>query len=306
MALIIEKASNKTMDMDVENQSGTESTKTPANTPSLLAELFSLEGQVAIVTGGTGVLGGIMAQGLARAGAKVAVLGRRPEQAESVVHSIEAAGGSAIAVPADVLERGQLEAVRDLVVAKWEKLDILVNAAGGNMPQATLAPGHSFFDLPVEGLEQVIALNLQGTLLPSQVFGEAMARAGRGCIVNISSMAAHRALTRVVGYGIAKAAVENATRWLAVELARTFGTNLRVNAIAPGFFIGAQNRALLLNEDGSLTARGQTIIDHTPAGRFGRPEELVSALVWLCSPGASFVNGIVVQVDGGFSAFSGV
>lgn len=272
----------------------------------LLTELFSLEEQVAVVTGGTGVLGGMMAQGLARAGAKVAVLGRRRQPAEALVQAIQAKGGTALALPSDVLERGQLEAAREVIMAEWGRLDILVNAAGGNMPQATLTPGHSFFDLPVEGLEQVIALNLQGTLLPSQVFGEAMARAGRGCIINISSMAAQRTMTRVVGYGIAKAGVENATRWLAVELARSFGTGLRVNVLAPGFFIGEQNRALLINDDGSLTRRGQIVIDHTPAGRFGKPEELISALIWLCSPGASFVNGVVVPVDGGFSAFSGV
>jgi NAD(P)-dependent dehydrogenase (short-subunit alcohol dehydrogenase family) len=271
-----------------------------------LAELFSLEGQVAIVTGGTGVLGGVMARGLAQAGAKVGVLGRRREQAQAVVALIEAEGGAGLALPADVLDRAQLEAARDAVVEQWGRLDVLVNAAGGNMPAATLAPGRSFFDLPVEGMEPVIALNLQGTLLPSQVFGEALARNGRGCIVNISSMAAMRAMTRVVGYGVAKAAVDNATRWLAVELARSFGGKLRVNAIAPGFFVGDQNRALLLNDDGTLTARGQTIIDHTPAGRFGEPAELVSTLIWLCSPGASFVNGVVVPVDGGFSAFSGV
>jgi NAD(P)-dependent dehydrogenase (short-subunit alcohol dehydrogenase family) len=271
-----------------------------------LTDLFSLEGQVAIVTGGTGVLGGVMARGLARAGAKVGVLGRRREQAEAVVALIESEGGAGLALPADVLDREQLEVARDAVVEQWGRLDVLVNAAGGNMPAATLAPGSSFFDLPVEGMEPVIALNLQGTLLPSQVFGEALARNGRGCIVNISSMAAQRAMTRVVGYGLAKAAVENATRWLAVELARSFGGRLRVNAIAPGFFVGDQNRALLLNDNGSLTARGQTIIDHTPAGRFGEPAELVSTLVWLCGPGASFVNGVVVPIDGGFSAFSGV
>ncbi len=271
-----------------------------------LNDLFSLEGQVAVVTGGTGVLGGVMARGLARAGAKVGVLGRRRAQAEDAAQAIEAAGGAALALPADVLDRAQLEAARAIVVEQWGRLDVLVNAAGGNMPAATLDPGRSFFDLPVEGMAPVIALNLQGTLLPSQVFGEAMARAGRGCIVNISSMAAQWAMTRVVGYGVAKAAVENATRWLAVELARSFGTRLRVNAIAPGFFVGEQNRALLLNADGTLTPRGQTIIDHTPAGRFGEPAELVSTLVWLCGPGASFVNGVVVPVDGGFSAFSGV
>ncbi len=273
---------------------------------TLPTQLFSLEGQVAVVTGGTGVLGGAMARGLARAGAKVGVLGRRRERAEAEVKAIEADGGVALALPADVLDRGELEAAREAVVEQWGRLDVLVNAAGGNMPSATLEPGGSFFELPVEGMEPVIALNLQGTLLPSQVFGEAMARAGRGCIVNISSMSAQRAMTRVLGYGVAKAAVENATRWLAVELGRSFGEGLRVNAIAPGFFIGEQNRALLVGEDGSLTARGQTIIDHTPAGRFGEPDDLIGTLIWLCGPGAGFVNGVVVPVDGGFSAFSGV
>jgi NAD(P)-dependent dehydrogenase (short-subunit alcohol dehydrogenase family) len=272
----------------------------------LLTDLFSLEGQVVVVTGGTGVLGGAMARGLALAGAKIGVLGRRREQAEATVRAIEAEGGTALALPADVLDRSQLEAARETVLERWGRIDILVNAAGGNMPSATLNPGRSFFDLPVEGLDPVIALNLQGTLLPSQVFGAAMARAGRGCIVNISSMAVQRSMTRVLGYGVAKAAVENATRWLAVELARSFGAGLRVNAIAPGFFIGEQNRALLLDDDGTLTARGQTIVDHTPAGRFGEPKELLSTLIWLCGPGASFVNGVVVPVDGGFSAFSGV
>jgi NAD(P)-dependent dehydrogenase (short-subunit alcohol dehydrogenase family) len=273
---------------------------------TLPAELYSLEGRVAVVTGGTGALGGAMARGLARAGAKVGVLGRRRERAEVVVQTIEADGGVALALPADVLDRGELEAAREAVVERWGRLDVLVNAAGGNMPSATLEPGGSFFELPVEGMEPVITLNLQGTLLPSQVFGEAMARAGRGCIVNISSMAAQRAMTRVLGYGVAKAAVENATRWLAVELGRSFGEGVRVNAIAPGFFIGEQNRALLLNEDGTLTARGQTIIDHTPAGRFGEPDDLIGTLIWLCGPGSGFVSGIVVPVDGGFSAFSGV
>lgn len=273
---------------------------------SQLHTLFSLDDQVAVITGGTGVLGSMMALGLARAGAKVGVLGRRREQAEAVVRSITAEGGEAIALVADVLDREQLERSRATILETWDRLDILINAAGGNMPSATLAPGRSFFELPVEGLNPVITLNLQGTLLPSQIFGELLARAGRGCIVNISSMSAQRALSRVVGYGIAKAGVENATRWLAVELARSFGGHIRVNAIAPGFFVGEQNRTLLLNDDGSLTQRGQTIIDHTPAGRFGQPEELLSTLIWLCSPGARFVNGVVVPVDGGFGAFSGV
>lgn len=273
---------------------------------SLLDDLFGLKGQVAVVTGGTGVLGGAMARGLARAGARVGVLGRRREQAEAVAGVLVAEGGEALALPADVLDRTQLEAARETLLACWGRLDILVNGAGGNLPGATLAPGASFFDLPAGGMEQVLALNLQGTLLPSQVFGAAMAKAGRGCIVNISSMAAQRALTRVPGYGAAKAAVENVTRWLAVELARTHGAGLRVNAIAPGFFLGEQNRALLTNLDGTLTPRGQTVVDHTPAGRFGEPAELLSTLIWLCGPGASFVNGVVVPVDGGFSAFSGV
>jgi len=273
---------------------------------TFMDELFSLDGQVAIVTGGTGVLGGAMARGLARAGAKIGVLGRRREQAEAAAQAITAEGGAALALAADVLNREQLEAARETVLERWGRLDMLVNGAGGNMPAATLSPGRSFFDLPVEGLDQVIALNLHGTLLPSQVFGVAMGRARHGSIVNISSMAVQRAMTRVLGYGVAKSAVENATHWMAVELARSFGAGLRVNAIAPGFFIGEQNRTLLLNDDGSLTARGQTIVDHTPAGRFGEPKELISTLIWLCSPGASFVNGVVVPVDGGFSAFSGV
>ncbi len=267
---------------------------------------FSLAERVAIVTGGTGVLGGAMARGLARAGARVAVLGRRQEKAAALVAQIAADGGQAIALVADVLNRSQLESACSQALAHWGRIDILVNAAGGNQPTATLQPGRSFFDLPVEDLDSVIALNLQGTLLPSQVFGAIMAQQASGAIVNISSMAAQSAMTRVIGYGIAKAAVENATRWLAMELARSYGPGLRVNAIAPGFFVGEQNRTLLLNSDGSLTPRGQTIIDHTPAGRFGQPEELLSTLIWLCGPGASFVTGVVIPVDGGFSAFSGI
>ncbi|HET8629050.1 MAG TPA: SDR family oxidoreductase, partial [Thermomicrobiales bacterium] len=211
---------------------------------------------------------------------------------------------------ADALDRAQLEAARDAVLARWGHVDILVNAAGGNVPAATLSDDARVFDLPLDAFRQVFDLNLLGTLLPCEVFGAAMADRTdgppRGCIVNISSMAAQRTLTRVIGYSAAKAAVDNLTRWLAVELARRHGAGLRVNAIAPGFFIGEQNRALLLDDDGSLTARGATIVAHTPAGRFGEPEELAGTVLWLCGPGASFVNGVVVPVDGGFSAFSGV
>jgi NAD(P)-dependent dehydrogenase (short-subunit alcohol dehydrogenase family) len=273
---------------------------------NLIEELFSLRGKVAIVTGATGVLGGDMARGLAAAGARVGIIGRRQAQAEAVAAEIIAAGGDALALPADVLKHDEIAGARDAALARWGRIDILVNAAGGNMPGATIAPGGSFFDLSEDALRQVVDLNLMGTLLPCQVFGAAMAQQRAGSIINISSMAAQRTITRVVGYSAAKAAVENLTRWLAVELAMRLGEGVRVNAIAPGFFVGEQNRRLLLNEDGSLTARGATIIQHTPAGRFGRPDELLGALIWLCSPGAAFVNGIVVAVDGGFSAFSGV
>ena len=272
-------------------------------------ELFSLAGKVAVVTGATGVLGSEMARSLARSGASVGVLGRREERANRVAGEIEVAGGEALALPADVLDTDQLEGARDALIERWGSVDILVNAAGGNVPGATLSDGVSVFQLPEKALRQVMDLNFLGTLLPSQVFGAAMvegAEEPEGCIVNISSMAASKTLTNVVGYSAAKAAVDNFTRWLAVELARSYGPSLRVNAIAPGFFIGEQNRNLLLDEDGSPSQRGQTIIEHTPAGRFGEPEELGGTLIWLCSPASAFVTGIVVPVDGGFSAFSGV
>lgn len=274
-----------------------------------IQDLFSLRGRVAVVTGATGVLGGEMARSLAHSGARVAVLGRREEKARRVTEEIEQAGGEALALPADVLERDQLEDARDVLLEHWGGVDILVNAAGGNVPRATLGNDVGVFDLPETALRQVMDLNFLGTLLPCQVFGAAMVD-GReepeGCIVNISSMAASRPLTNVIGYSAAKAAVDNLTRWLAVELARSYGPGLRVNAIAPGFFIGEQNRSLLLNEDGSLSQRGQAIIEHTPARRFGEPDELAGTLIWLCSRAARFVNGVVVPVDGGFSAFGGV
>lgn len=275
-------------------------------TDSFLKSLFDLSGQVAVVTGGSGVLGGAMARGLARAGAKVAVLGLSREAGDAVVAQIEAAGGQALATPANVLDRALLENARDAVVQAWGGIDILVNAAGGNVPAATVGPDDSFFDVPTDAFRSALDLNLTGTLLPSQVFGAVMAQRGSGSIVNISSMAAHRALTRVVAYGAAKAAVENFTRWLAVELAQKVGAGLRVNAIAPGFFVGEQNRRLLLNEDGTLTARGGTIIAHTPAGRFGEPDDLLGALLYLAGPASRFVTGTVLIVDGGVNAFSGI
>lgn len=274
--------------------------------------LFSLEGKVAVVTGATGVLGGAMARGLAESGARIAVMGRREERARQVAEEIrETTGAEALALPADVLDRNQLEGARESLLERWGTVDILLNAAGGNVPEATLSEEVGIFDLSEDAFRRVMDLNLLGTLLPCQVFGSAMvdnARNGepQGCILNVSSMTATKPLTNVVGYSAAKAAIENFTRWLAVELARSYGAGLRVNAIAPGFFIGEQNRNLLLNEDDSLTQRGRTIIEHTPAGRFGEPEDLIGAVVWLCSPGAGFVNGVVVPVDGGFSAFGGV
>ena len=272
--------------------------------------LFDLSGRVAVVTGATGVLGGAMARGLARAGARVGVLGRRKERAEEVTAEVENRGGEALALLADVLKKEQLEVARDAVLERWGRVDVLVNAAGGNVPAATVGEDATFFGLPEEPLRAVFDLNLLGTVLPCQVFGEAMtgdqSSEAEGSIVNVSSMAAQKPLTRVVGYSAAKAAVENLTRWLAVELARKYGQGLRVNAIAPGFFLGEQNRALLVHEDGRLTDRGQAIVEHTPARRFGEPEELVGTLIWLCSPSARFVTGIVVPVDGGFGAFGGV
>jgi NAD(P)-dependent dehydrogenase (short-subunit alcohol dehydrogenase family) len=192
------------------------------------------------------------------------------------------------------------------VLERWGRIGILVNAAGGNVPGATVAPGGSIFDLPLEAFREVVDLNLLGSVLPSQVFGAVMAESGRGSIVNVSSMTAGRAITRVAGYSAAKAAIENVTRWMATDLAKSFGEGLRVNAIAPGFFVGEQNRALLIDETGAPTERGRQIIAHTPAGRFGVPDEVAGAVVWLCGPSAGFVNGVVLPIDGGFGAFSGV
>jgi len=270
--------------------------------------LFDLSGKVAVVTGATGTLGGEMARGLARAGARVGILGRRERRAAEVAAEIEREGGEAVALVADVLDRKRLEDACEKVIDRWDRLDVLVNAAGGNVPEATVSGNAEFFGLPEEALRQVFELNLLGSVLPSQVFGGAMARGAEpeGCIVNISSMAAQKPLSGVIGYSAAKAAVENFTRWMAVELAHKYGAGMRVNAIAPGFFLGEQNRAMLVDRDGTPTERGSKIIEHTPAGRFGEPEELVGTLIWLCSPAARFVTGIVVSVDGGFSAFSGI
>lgn len=265
-----------------------------------------LDGKVAVITGGAGVLGSAMAMGLAKAGVKVAILSRTASKVQQAVKAIESAGGTSMPLVADVLDQDQLVAAKNQLLEAWGRIDILVNAAGGNMKGATIMPSQNIFDLSVADFQKVTDLNLKGTVMPSLVFGEAMAKGGQGSIVNISSMAAQRVITRVVGYSASKAAIDNFTRWMAVELAIKFGEGMRVNAIAPGFFIGEQNRRLLLNEDNTLTQRGQMIVDHTPMKRFGEPEELCGTLNWLCSEGAKFVTGIVVPVDGGFSAFSGI
>lgn len=247
-----------------------------------------------------------MVHGLASAGAKVCVLSRTQAKIDAVVREIQNTGAEAMGVSADVLNRDQLEAARHSIVEKWGTIDILVNCAGGNLKGANISPKQHFFDLSMEDFGKVTDLNLKGTVLPSVVFGQSMAEHKKGCIVNISSMAASQAITRILGYSASKAAVDNFTKWLAVEMAHKYGEGMRVNAIAPGFFIADQNRKLLLEDDGTLTPRGSTIVNETPMKRFGKPEELVSTLLWLCSDASSFVTGIVVPVDGGFSAFSGV
>ena len=269
-------------------------------------KLFALEGKTAVITGGTGVLGGAMAKGLAQAGATVAILGRRETKAQEVVNQFQAKGLRAMALPADVLNKNSLLEAKAKLLAETGQIDILINAAGGNMPDATVFGDLTFFKLEQEALSKVMELNMNGTVLPSQVFGESMMQAGKGSIINISSMAAQKPLTRVIGYAAAKAAIDNFTKWLAVDLAQKYGEGLRVNAIAPGFFIGEQNRSFLLQDDDSLTTRGQQIIDHTPMGRFGEPDELIGTAVWLASEASKFVTGIVVPVDGGFYAYGGL
>ena len=273
---------------------------------AFIQELFSLQNKTAVITGGTGVLGTSMAIALAKAGANVVVIGRRKEAGQTVVDEIQKAGGKAMAVQADVLQIEDLKSAKEKILSAFGTIDILINAAGGNMPGATIGVDKTFFDLDSKAFQQVVDLNLLGTVLPSQIFGEVMAEKKAGVIINISSMSAFRPITRVVGYSAAKAAVSNFTGWLAIEMAKKYGAGIRVNAISPGFFITEQNRALLTNTDGSLTARGASVIQSTPFGRFGEPEELIGTLLWLCSDASRFVSGVDVPVDGGFNAFCGV
>jgi NAD(P)-dependent dehydrogenase (short-subunit alcohol dehydrogenase family) len=269
-------------------------------------ELFDLDGKTAVVTGGGGVLCGEMSQALARAGVKVAILDLRLQSAKTVVEQIQSAGGCAISVACDVLDKASLEEAARIVCENFQRVDILICGAGGNRPQATTSEEQPFFDLDAESIRWVFDLNFTGTLLTSQVFAKHMAEQGQGVILNISSMNAMRPLTRIPAYSAAKAGVSNFTRWLAVHLAQEYAPEIRVNAIAPGFFIGKQNRNLLLDDHDNLTPRGRQIIDHTPMGRFGVPGDLLGTMFWLLSPASNFVTGIVVPVDGGFSAFSGV
>ena len=269
---------------------------------------MDVSNKVVVVTGAGGVLISAMAKHLAEHGASLALLNRTLSKAEAVRDQIKAAGGKAEAYGVDVTDKAALEAVATQIIADFGSVHILINGAGGNAPGATAMPGtRSFFDLTETDLRQVMDVNYMGTVLPSQVFGQIMAEKGQGNIINISSMSAFKPLTRVVGYSAAKAAVNSFTQWLAVHVQREYGEGLRVNAIAPGFFLTDQNRFLLTNKkDGTLTERGQLIIDNTPAGRFGTPEDLLSTLLWLADDGSRFVNGVVIPVDGGFDAFSGV
>ena len=269
--------------------------------------LFNIQGQIAIITGGSGILGSAMAHGLAQAGANIVIIGLHEEKTNAVAESITAQGGKALAIACNVLERADLQRALEQVTATFGQVDILVNAAGGNAPQATTSPDNPFFELDKAAIDSVFALSFMGTLLSCQVFGRGMAERGQGCIVNIASMNALRPLTRIPAYSAGKAAVANFTQWLAVHMAQEYSPRIRVNAIAPGFFLTEQNRFLLTDkESGAWTPRGQAILNHTPMARFGAPEDLVGTLLWLVSPASAFVTGIVVPVDGGFSAFSGV
>ena len=270
------------------------------------AALYDFTGQTIVLTGGTGALGGEIACGLAGLGAKVVILGRNVEAAKKLLDRLDSKRHNANFFSCDVQDVDSIQRVSLEIIASYGKIDALINAAGGNNAKATTSPEQSFFDLSPEALRSVFDLNVMGTLLPSQIFGKLMAAQGRGNILNITSMAAVRPLTRVGAYSAAKAAVSNFTLWLAVHLAQECSPNLRVNAIAPGFFVTEQNRFLLTDSTGELTSRGKSILAHTPAGRFGTPEDLLSAVFWLLSPASSFVTGAVIPVDGGFGAYSGV
>ncbi|OAV64255.1 putative oxidoreductase [Bacteroidales bacterium Barb6] len=269
-------------------------------------EMFSIAGKVAVITGAGGVLGGSIARSFIKAGAKVAAIDIRQENLDVRIKELKELGGDAVGLVANALDITSLEKAAQDVVKQWGRIDILLNIAGGNLPGATLAPEQSFFDMNIADWDKVTRLNLDGTVYPSYAFGKVMAEQGKGSIINISSMAAYSAITRVPGYSAAKSAVTNFTQWLATEVALKYGDGIRVNAIAPGFFIGDQNRAVLINPDGSLTERSVKVIAKTPMKRFGDINELNGAVQFLCSDAASFITGALLPIDGGFSAFSGV
>ncbi|WP_111706224.1 SDR family oxidoreductase [Lutibacter citreus] len=267
---------------------------------------FNIKDKVIIITGGTGVLGGAIAKSLAKSGASIIILGRSQKTIDTKVTEITKNGGKAVGFEANILDEVSLKNTRDTILKQYPKIDVLINVAGGNMPGATIGPDQTIFDLKMEDFKTVTDLNLNGTVIPSIVFGEVMSKQKEGVIINYSSMAVDRVITRVAGYSASKAAMENFTKWMSVEMATKFGDKIRVNAVAPGFFIGNQNRALLTNEDGSYTYRGNTIINGTPMKRFGEAEELDGIVHFLCSDASKFITGVVIPVDGGFSAYSGV
>ena len=268
---------------------------------------FNLAGKVIVVTGGTGVLGKSFVEGIISAGGIVGILGRNETVANNRVQDIKNNGGNAIALIADVTHESELLQAKEKTLKEYGRIDCLVNAAGGNMPQAVVQPGTDIFKLDMSALKQVVELNLFGTILPTQVFGEAIANeSGSGSIVNISSMASQRAITRVLGYSLAKSAIDSYTKWFSMELGNRYGDKIRMNAIAPGFFLTEQNRELLTKEDGTYTERGNLVVTHTPFKRLGDANELIGALIWLLSDASKFVTGTVINVDGGFSVFSGV
>lgn len=269
-----------------------------------MKSLFDIKDYVVVITGGTGVLGRCIAMYLANQGAKVAVLGRKVETGMAIVENIKANGGEASFFATDVMDIKAVEKNREDILAKYGKVDTLLNAAGGNMPGATIAPDQNFFDLDPAQFQKVLNLNLTGTVIPTQVFLKPMVEAGKGSVINFSSMAAFRPMTRVCGYAAAKAGISNFTAYMATEVAKKFGEGIRVNAIAPGFFITEQNRALLTNPDGSYTQRGKDVIRQTPFGRMGKPEELCGTIHYLMSDAAAFVTGTVAVVDGGFNCFA--
>ena len=267
---------------------------------------FSLAGKVIVVTGGTGILGKAFIDGIVEAGGAVGILGRNAQVAEERANAINAAGGKAIALVADVMNEAELVAAKDKLLAAFGRIDGLVNGAGDNMPEGVLQPDEDIFKMNIDGMKKVMELNLWGTLIPTQVFGEAIAKTGRGSIVNISSMNSKRAITKVLGYNIGKAAVDCYNQWFAVELANRYGDAIRMNALAPGFFLTEQNRYLLTKPEGGYTQRGELVIKQTPFKRFGHADELKGALVWLLSDASVFVTGSMICVDGGFSIFGGV